>query len=137
MMIGYYCLSFYTLLDPGHELFLHTTVLSQYQPSNLQRCRSENKFPDNPLQNMVVRPASPTPSAPERLRVPEDECSVLRPQPSGNGSNTKHVSWGAATSTIRATYRFSSRFHKTEPRLDISNMKYNMSLVRNNSYTVT
>ena len=77
-----------------------------------------------------------TPSAPERLRVPEDECSVLRPQPSGNGNNTKHVSWGAATSTIRATYRFSSRFHKTEPRLDISNMKYNMSLVRNNSYTV-
>ena len=38
----------------------------------------------------------------------------MRPQPSGNGNNTKHVSWGAATSTIRATYRFSSRFHKTE-----------------------
>ena len=58
---------------------------------------------------MVVKPASPTPSAPERLRVPEEECNVMRPQP----STPKHVSWGGATSTIRATYRFSSRFHKT------------------------
>ena len=71
----------------------------------LTRCRSENKFPD-PLQNMVVRPASPTPSAPERLRAPEDECSILRQQPPS--ATSRHVSWGAATSTIRATYRFSS-----------------------------
>ena len=72
---------------------------------HLTRCRSENKFPD-PLQNMVVRPASPTPSAPERLRAPEDECSALRQQPLS--ASSRHVSWGGATSTIRATYRFSS-----------------------------
>ena len=65
-------------------------------PKNLPRCRSADKFPDS--LSMVIRPTSPSPSVPERLRGPEDECSAM----------SRHVSWGGAASTIRATYRFSS-----------------------------
>ena len=76
-------------------------------PEHIPRCRSENKFPDSmlPLEDQrLMHATSPTLSAPERLRVSDTESCVMR-SPNSSG---RHVTWAGATTTIRATYRFSN-----------------------------
>ena len=93
-------------------------------PKLLPRCQSESKFPLMPVDMMVDQDvprlmstaSSPTPSL-ERLRVPEEEsCGILRQQQSMAPPVTKHVTWGGATTTIRATYRFSNSFGRSNSR---------------------
>ena len=87
-------------------------------PELMPRAYSENKFPvtDNIInaEDSRLRGGSPTLSEPDRLRAPDDEGSPIR------SSQVRHVTWGGATTTIRATHRFSNSPSRSTLRSSIA-----------------
>lgn len=96
-------------------------------PKLLPRCHSENKFPlpvneflvdeshPPPIGAIVAAPSpppvrmfpgSPTPSG--RLRTADSAASDFNSVPIQQKTPGRHVTWGGATTTIRATYRFNN-----------------------------
>ena len=76
---------------------------------NMPRCRSENLMEDKQRLS-PSKPILMTSSAERLPTIPSATESFGKPT-----NNTRHVSWGAAASTIRATYRLSHGRPRTAP----------------------
>ena len=101
-----------------HALSNPGTPIMKSPNYSMPRCRSENLMDQSTKQKLSPssKPILMTSSA-ERLSATEANTADLHRKPS---NNTRHVSWGAAASTIRATYRFSHGRPRTSPALSPS-----------------
>ena len=101
-----------------HALSNPGTPILKSPNYSMPRCHSENLMDQSTKQKLSPssKPILMTSSA-ERLSATEANTADLHRKPS---NNTRHVSWGAAASTIRATYRFSHGRPRTSPALSPS-----------------
>ena len=107
------------LIQSHHALSNPGTPIMKSPNYSMPRCRSENLMGGENSTKQKLSPSSKPilmTSSAERLTIPTEATTDLR-KPS---NNTRHVSWGAAASTIRATYRFSHGRPRTPPALSPS-----------------
>jgi len=107
------------LIQSHHALSNPGTPIMKSPNYSMPRCRSENLMGGENSTKQKLSPSSKPilmTSSAERLTIPTEGTTDLR-KPS---NNTRHVSWGAAASTIRATYRFSHGRPRTPPALSPS-----------------